>query len=145
MELEPNRARPTEWILEGQFAAETEDVHSVDEVVVQRLLRRSDVLVFAAQIQIQLLASDQRMGNLQADVSGVPIGLAMLRVLPNAAALGTRADSAAVQAALARSICWDHIFCTVAISAFIALQLRVACDHGNALRSEPQAGEARAQ
>ncbi len=78
-------------------------------------------------------------------LSGVPIGLAMLRVFPNAAALGTRADSAAVQAALARSICWDHIFCFAAIAAFIAVQLRVARVHGNALRSERQAGEARAQ
>jgi hypothetical protein len=50
----------------------------------------------------------------------------MLRVFPNATALGTRADSAAVQAALARSIGWDHIFCTAAIAAFIAVQLLVA-------------------
>lgn len=57
---------------------------------------------------------------------GVPIVLALLRVLPNAARLGSRVDSPVQQSTLARGICRDHLFCLAAIGAFVALQLYAA-------------------
>jgi hypothetical protein len=52
-----------------------------------------------------------------------PIALAARRVLPSAVRLGGRGDSVAVQSALARQICRDHLFCLAAIAAFLAVQL----------------------
>jgi hypothetical protein len=52
-----------------------------------------------------------------------PMALALVRIVPNAARLGTRSDTALQQSALARAICRDHLFCLVAIVAFVVLQL----------------------
>jgi hypothetical protein len=57
---------------------------------------------------------------------GVPIGLALTRVFPNATRLGERADDAVVQSTLARSICIDHVFCFAAMLAFLLLRLSAA-------------------
>ena len=59
-------------------------------------------------------------------VAGGPIGLAAVRVVPNAVRLGGRSDSVLQQSALARSICRDHIFCLVGILAFVSLQVVAA-------------------
>ncbi len=56
-------------------------------------------------------------------LAGVPIALALLRVVPNAMRLGGRGDPIAVQTALARGICRDHLFCLAAIAGFLVLQL----------------------
>lgn len=52
-----------------------------------------------------------------------PTQLAGARVVPNATRLAGRTDSLEVQSELARTICFDHLFCLVAIGLFIALQL----------------------
>ena len=57
---------------------------------------------------------------------GVPIGLALTRVFPNATRLGARTDDAATQSTLARSICIDHFFCFAAMLAFLVLRLSAA-------------------
>jgi len=57
---------------------------------------------------------------------GVPALLALLRVYPNAVRLGSRADSAAKQSALARAIHRDHLLCLVAMLSFVGLQLFAA-------------------
>jgi hypothetical protein len=54
---------------------------------------------------------------------GIPIALALARVLPNAVALGARAGSLAEQSALARAICRDHLLSFASIGAFTALVL----------------------
>jgi hypothetical protein len=56
-------------------------------------------------------------------LAAVPIVLALRRVLPNAARLGSRVDPIDVQSALARQIYSDHLFCLAAIAAFLAVQL----------------------
>jgi hypothetical protein len=56
-------------------------------------------------------------------LSAGPIGLAAVRIIPNAVRLGSRSDDAFRQSALARSICKDHVFCVVCIVAFVALQV----------------------
>jgi len=56
-------------------------------------------------------------------LAAVPIGIALVRVLPNAVRLGSRRDPIAVQSALARAIWRDHLFCLAAIAGFLALQL----------------------
>jgi len=53
----------------------------------------------------------------------VPIALALLRVLPNAARLGSRSDSLDVQSDLARAILFDHTVCFAGMSIFLALQI----------------------
>jgi hypothetical protein len=59
---------------------------------------------------------------------GVPVTLALARVLPNAVRIGTRRDEGAVQSALARRVCRDHLVCLVCMVAFLALQLLRAGD-----------------
>jgi hypothetical protein len=56
---------------------------------------------------------------------GGPVVLAV-RVVRNAVRLGSRGDSPAIQSALARSICRDHLLCLAGISAFMALLLGAA-------------------
>jgi hypothetical protein len=52
-----------------------------------------------------------------------PIALALLRVVPSAMRLARREDPIALQSALARRICRDHLLCLAAIAAFLAVQL----------------------
>ena len=56
-------------------------------------------------------------------LAGVPILLAMVRTVPNAVRLGTRADGLAEQSRLARAICRDHLFCLGSETAFLVLWL----------------------
>jgi hypothetical protein len=56
-------------------------------------------------------------------LAAMPIGLVAARTVPNAVRLGTRADTAERQSALARAIFREHVFCFVSIAALIALQL----------------------
>jgi hypothetical protein len=56
-------------------------------------------------------------------LASVPIVLAMVRTVPNAVRLGNRADTAAEQSRLARSICRDHLFCIASMSVFLVLWL----------------------
>ena len=56
-------------------------------------------------------------------LAGGPILLAMLRTVPNAVRLGRRADTAAEQTRLARSVYRDHLVCLASMSTFLALQL----------------------
>ena len=53
---------------------------------------------------------------------GGPV-LLVPRVFRHAVRLGARSDTAAMQSALARSICRDHLICLAGIAAFLALQL----------------------
>ncbi|WP_123027270.1 hypothetical protein [Mycolicibacterium stellerae] len=53
----------------------------------------------------------------------VPILLALLRTVPDAARLGARSDGPGEQSRLARSILADHIVCLVAVSALLVLLL----------------------
>jgi len=55
-----------------------------------------------------------------------PIVLAGAHTVPSAVRLGTRHDPPQRQSALARSILHEHLFCTAAISALLALQLAFA-------------------
>jgi hypothetical protein len=54
---------------------------------------------------------------------GGPVALAQVRVVPNAVRLGSRADSAPIQSALARAIFRDHLLCLAAVAAFLTVQL----------------------
>jgi hypothetical protein len=52
-----------------------------------------------------------------------PIGLALLRTVPNAVRLGRRTDPPDQQIRLARAILGDHVFCLVSMLAFLVLRL----------------------
>jgi hypothetical protein len=54
-------------------------------------------------------------------LAALPIGLAMLRVVPNAVRLGAAADPPDQQAALANAICIDHLICFGLMAAFAAV------------------------
>jgi hypothetical protein len=56
----------------------------------------------------------------------LPIGLAAVRIFPDAVRLGARAGSLAEQTALARSIFAGHVLCLASIVAFTAIQLLLA-------------------
>ena len=58
----------------------------------------------------------------------VPIALALGRVFPNAARLGTRGEPPEIEDRLAREIAWAHVACFAAMLLFVAIQLaRAAC------------------
>jgi hypothetical protein len=76
-----------------------------------------------ATLGASLLRARSLRGVIALAFAVVPIGLALLRVFPNAVRLGTAGDPLAVQADLARAILWDHIACFAAMAAFIGLQL----------------------
>lgn len=54
-------------------------------------------------------------------LASAAVGLALLRVVPNAMRLGAGGDDLAVQTQLARAICVDHLLCLGAMVAFVAL------------------------
>src|SRR5207244_12234708 len=56
-------------------------------------------------------------------LAGAPIVLAGVRTFPNAVRLARRADPPDVQTRLAWSICRDHLFCAVAITSLLVVQL----------------------
>ena len=51
------------------------------------------------------------------------VSLAVLRTVRNAVALGGRQGSIAHQSALARQVFRDHLYCLIAMTAVLALQL----------------------
>ena len=53
----------------------------------------------------------------------VPIGLAATRTVPRAIRLGARNDSMVVQAAAARTIFREHVFCLCSIATLLIVQL----------------------
>ncbi len=55
-----------------------------------------------------------------------PIGLALVRIVPDAVRLGSERDVPGTQLALARRIYRAHVLCFAAIAAFIALQIHLA-------------------
>jgi hypothetical protein len=55
-----------------------------------------------------------------------PIGLALVRIVPDAVRLGSQRDTPATQLALARRIYRAHVLCFAAIAVFIALQIHLA-------------------
>lgn len=67
-----------------------------------------------------------RLGVVALGLCATPVGLAAMRIVPNAVRLGTRADTPAVQSELARSIAIEHVVCLVLMLAFTALQIRGA-------------------
>ena len=54
------------------------------------------------------------------------VGLALLRVVPNAVRLGSRRDSLTEQSALARGICRDHVVCLACMLFVAVLQMCAA-------------------
>jgi cytochrome bd-type quinol oxidase subunit 2 len=63
------------------------------------------------------------VGWASAALAGSAILLAGVHTFPRARRLGARADTLAVQSALARSICRDHLVCFGLIAALLAVQL----------------------
>lgn len=59
-------------------------------------------------------------------LAAAPILLVGARTVPNAARLGSRAETIARQSALARSICREHLVCLASIAALLGLQLAYA-------------------
>jgi hypothetical protein len=59
-------------------------------------------------------------------LAGFAIATALTHTFPSAVRLGSRADSAERQTALARSICRDHLLCLGAIGSVLVLQLAFA-------------------
>jgi hypothetical protein len=62
-----------------------------------------------------------RLGLPALGLAAVSIGMAALRVFPNAVQLGSGSDSPAVQLTLARAICFDHVLCLGLMAGFVAL------------------------
>ena len=58
-------------------------------------------------------------------LAGAPILLALVRTVPNAVRLGSRAGSPAELSRLARSICRDHLLCVASMSGFLVLWVAV--------------------
>jgi hypothetical protein len=59
-------------------------------------------------------------------LAAAPIALALLRVVPNAVALGRASAAGPEQVALAQSILRDHVLCLISILGFIAVRFALA-------------------
>jgi hypothetical protein len=59
-------------------------------------------------------------------LAAAPIALALLRVVPNAVALGVAPAAGPEQVALARSILWDHVLCFACILGFLGARFGLA-------------------
>ena len=93
-----------------------------------RPLNRLVVVVMGATlaaIVVQLAGDDAPnwVGWTSLGLAGAPIVLAGVRTFPNAVRLARRADPPDVQIRLAWSICRDHLFCAVAITSLLVVQL----------------------
>lgn len=64
-----------------------------------------------------------------------PITLALVRVFPNAVALGSGHGAAAVQIQLAQAILWDHVLCFASIAGFLVVELVTVATSARAARS----------
>ena len=86
------------------------------------------MLIGIATLLVQAFTSDGPRWPAFASLAlaGGPIGLAAVRIVPNAIRLGARTDSAQQQTELARSICRDHLLCLASVAAFLAVQLSAA-------------------
>lgn len=62
-------------------------------------------------------------GVLALALCGVTAVLGVVRIRPRAIRLATREDSVAMQSALARLICRDHLICCATIAGFLVIQL----------------------
>jgi hypothetical protein len=56
-------------------------------------------------------------------LAAAAIALALMRVVPNAVALGFAPAAGPEQVALARSIFWDHVLCFACILAFVGVRV----------------------
>jgi len=81
------------------------------------------IAVGGALIQVLRRCESRRRDVLGLVLVAVPVGLALLRVFPNAVHLGMSSDPAAARTDLARAILHDHLVCLVFIAGFLALQL----------------------
>jgi hypothetical protein len=71
-------------------------------------------------------ARARRMRVVALALAAVPVGLALVRVFPNAVVLGEGGGTPGARLALARAILWDHLFCFGALLGFVAVQLGIA-------------------
>jgi hypothetical protein len=88
----------------------------------------SRLIVVVMVVLLGALAFQAARGNdpawllpISAALAGVPVALALTHTVPNAIQLGHRADSAAEQTRLARSICRDHLVCAGCMLTFLVL------------------------
>ncbi len=93
-----------------------------------RPLNRLVVVVMAgtlAAIVAQIAGDDAPdwVGWASLVLAASPILLAGVHTFPSAVRLAGRDDAVDVQSRLARSICRDHVFCVVAITSLLAVQL----------------------
>jgi hypothetical protein len=80
-------------------------------------------LVITLLVQLALGHGPSWLAGASLLLSGGPILLALLRVVPNAVRLGARTDSPLRQSELARAICSEHLLCFSGILGFLALRL----------------------
>lgn len=79
------------------------------------------MLILLGALGFRWIAGDDAVWLLAAAtvLAGVPILFALVRTVPNAVRLGAREGTPAELSRLARSICRDHVFCLVFMSAFL--------------------------
>lgn len=102
----------------GYYRRVTIEAFAMSQAVAAAML--VGILALLRQWQTGAMASGTVLASLA--LAGVPIALALGRVVPNARRLGSRRDTVAVQSALARRIWRDHLVCLAAIVAFLAVQ-----------------------
>jgi len=81
------------------------------------------VTIAAAVYQVIRRRDARRVAIVGLLLATVPIGLAALRIVPNAVDLGTQTASPTEQITLARTIAFDHLLCVVLVTAFVLLQI----------------------
>jgi hypothetical protein len=92
------------------------------------LLVGAVMLATVAAVVVQLARGDvpRWVGWASLVLAASAILLAAAHTFPAARRLGARADPTAIQSALAKSICRDHLLCVTAISSLLLVQLAFA-------------------
>jgi hypothetical protein len=95
---------------------------TTDSQPMAKLLAAVMLLLLAALIAEAVFGdSPQWLIALSVPLAGAPIGLALIRTVPNAIRLGRRDQGPAEQTRLARAVLVDHVLCTVGMALFVAL------------------------
>jgi hypothetical protein len=82
------------------------------------------VIGAAAQLRHRAIPRSVRVGAFLSCV--LPVGLAILQIVPDAVRLGARADPITVQSGLAHSILRGHVLCFASILAFCVIEVYAA-------------------
>jgi hypothetical protein len=112
-------AEPAVAVISAYYENATLNAYPMNRIIGVVML----LTVIGAIVQLVRSQTGRGLTALAAGAASVAVGLALMRVVPNAMRMGARSGELAEQVDLARSIFFDHIVCLILMVAFIVLQV----------------------